>query len=69
MIIQLNFINYIPINSKNTKYLYDIFPFLILPETDEKSLSDIWRGYILQKFAWGINGSVIYFPSKVYRNY
>ena len=61
--------NYIPINSKNTKYLYDIFPFLILPETDEKSLSDIWRGYILQKFAWGINGSVIYFPSKVYRNY
>ena len=33
--------NYVPINSKNTKYLYEIFPFLMLPVTVNESFSDI----------------------------
>ena len=58
--------NYIPINSKNTKYLYDIFPFLFLPTTVNERISDIWRGYIMQYFAWRYNGCVIYYISKNY---
>ena len=57
--------NYIPINSKNTKYLYDIFPFLVLPTTINEKLSDIFRGYIIQYFSWRFNGCVIYFSSKM----
>lgn len=58
--------NYIPINSKNTKFLYDIFPFLLLPTTVNERISDIWRGYIMQYFAWRYNGCVIYYISKNY---
>ena len=58
--------NYIPINSKNTKYLYDIFPFLLLPTTVNERISDIWRGYIMQYFAWRFDGCVIYYKSKNY---
>ena len=58
--------NYIPINSKNTKYLYDIFPFLPLPITVNERISDIWRGFIMQYFAWRYNGCVIYHISKNY---
>ena len=58
--------NYIPINSKNTKYLYDIFPFLLLPTTVNERISDIWRGYIMQYFAWRYNGCIVYYISKNY---
>jgi hypothetical protein len=43
--------SYIPINSKNTKYMYDVFPFLLLPSTVNERISDVWRGYIIQYFA------------------
>jgi len=56
--------NFVPINSKNTKYLYDIFPFLALFSTLSKNLSDILRGYILQYFAWRQNGCVVFHSSK-----
>ena len=59
--------NYVPINSKNTKYLYDIFPFLSLPITINEKISDIFRGYLIQFFTWRLNGSVIYYSSKMYR--
>jgi len=59
--------NFIPINSKNTKYLYDIFPFLALFSTISENLSDILRGYILQYFAWRHNGCVVFHSSKNYR--
>ena len=54
--------NFVPINSKNTKYLYDIFPALALPTTLPMRISDIWRGYIMQRYAWIYNGTVFYFP-------
>ena len=50
--------NFVPINSKNTRYLYDIFPSLALPTTVPKKVSDIWRGYIMQRYAWIYNGTV-----------
>jgi len=52
--------NFVPINSKNTRYLYDIFPSLALPITVPKKVSDIWRGYIMQRYAWIYNGTVIF---------
>ena len=52
--------NFVPINSKNTRYLYDIFPSLALPITVSKRVSDIWRGYIMQRYAWIYNGTVIF---------
>jgi hypothetical protein len=59
--------NFTPINSKNTKYIYDIFPFLALFSTISENISDILRGYILQYFAWRFNGCVVYHSSKNYR--
>ena len=59
--------NYIPINSKNTKYLYEIFPFLMLPTTLNERICDIFRGYIMQLFSWIYNGAIIYHSSKIYQ--
>jgi len=59
--------NFVPINSQNTRYLYEIFPFLMFPISLEENIADIWRGYIMQKFAWKLNGSVIYYKSSIYR--
>ena len=52
--------NYVPLNSKNTKYFYEIFPFLMLPMTINESISDILRGYILERFVYAYNGSIVY---------
>ena len=60
--------NYVPINSKNTKYLYDIFPFLVLPSTINNKISDIFRGYILQRFLWGYKGIAIYHSTSAFYN-
>ena len=48
--------NYAPINSKNTLFLYDVFPSLALPVSVEEKVSDIWRGYLAQRYIWGYNG-------------
>jgi len=58
--------NFIPINSKNTKYLYDIFPALILPAFLNERLADIFRGYIMQCYAWRNNGTIIYINSNAF---
>ena len=55
--------NFVPINSKNTKYYYDIFPSLALPTTVSKRVCDIWRGYLMQRYAWIYNGSVLFSPA------
>ena len=59
--------NYIPINSKNTRYLYDVFPALALPISKNKRVSDIFRGYILQRYAWIYNGVVAYRQPSIYK--
>ena len=58
--------NYVPINSKNTKYLYEIFPFLMLLETVDESISDIIRGYILERFVFAYGGMIIFHNSDIY---
>lgn len=58
---------FIPINSKSTKYIYDIFPFLPLAATISKEISDILRGFILQYFAWRYKGCVAYYKSNNYK--
>ena len=58
--------NYVPINSKNTKYLYEIFPFLMLPVTINESISDIIRGYILERFVFGYGGLIVFHNSDIY---
>ena len=52
--------NFVPINSKCTRYLYDVFPSLPLPTTVSKRVSDIWRGYLMQRYAWIYNGTLVY---------
>ena len=61
--------NFIPINSKNTHYLYEIFPLLIFPISFHENIADIWRGYLMQYFAWIIKGGVIYHISDAFRRY
>ena len=53
--------NYIPINSKNTKYLFEAFPALPLLTTVNEKISDILRGFIMQRYIWGYNGAVFYY--------
>lgn len=53
--------NYVPINSKNTRYLYEIFPFLMFPTSLDENIVDIWRGYIIEYFVWKLRGAVIYY--------
>ena len=59
--------NYIPINSKNTRYLYDIFPLLMFPISIDENIGDIWRGYIMQYFTWKMKGVIIYYNTDSYR--
>lgn len=40
----------------------------MLPSTINKKLSDIIRGYILQRFAWGYNGAIIYHSTNIFYN-
>jgi hypothetical protein len=59
--------NFISINSKNTHYLYEMFPLLIFPISLDENIADIWRGYLMQYFAWITKGVVIYYNSDVFR--
>lgn len=51
--------NYVPINSKNTLFLYEAFPAIALPISVTMKVSDIWRGYLAQRYIWGFNGVTI----------
>ena len=52
--------NFIPINSKNTRFKYDVFPCLPLPKSIPRRIVDIWRGYIIQRYSWIYNSTLIY---------
>ena len=58
--------NYVPINSKCTKFIYDIFPFLMLPLTINESISDILRGYIQERFIYELQGTIVFYNTKFY---
>ena len=61
--------NYVPINSKNTNYLYEIFPFLMSPLTINESVSDIIRGYISERFVFYYGGFIVFHNSDIYRKF
>ena len=58
--------NFVPVNSKYTRILYEIFPSLALPTTVTSRVCDIWRGYIMQRYGWIYGGSVVYVKSNIY---
>ena len=60
--------NFVPINSKNTRYLYEIFPLLMFSLSLEENIADIWRGYIIQYFAWKYNGYIVYHNTEIFQN-
>ena len=60
--------NYVPINSKNTKYSYEIFPFLMLPITINESISDILRGYIIERFSYLFKGIIAFHNTNAYND-
>ena len=59
--------NYIPTNSQNTRFLYEAFPALALPTTVAFRVCDIWRGFIMERFIWGYNGTVLFHSPSVYQ--
>ena len=59
--------NYIPINSQNTRFLYEAFPALALPTTVAFRVCDIWRGFIMERFILGYNGTVLFHSPSVYQ--
>ena len=60
--------NYVPINSKNTRYSYEIFPLLMFPISLNENIADIWRGYIMQNFIWKNKGIILYYNSDAFKN-
>ena len=41
---------------------------LALPTTINSEKSDIFRGFIIQRYAWRFNGTVIFVPSDSFKN-
>ena len=60
--------NYIPTNSQNTRFNYKVFPALCLPTTVAFRVCDIWRGFLIERFAWGYNGTVMFHSATVYQD-
>lgn len=60
--------NFVPINSKNTKYLYDVFPFLMFPIFVNENIADILRGYLIQFFVYEYGGTIVFHNSYVYNS-
>lgn len=57
-----------PFNSQNTVFYKDAFWALYIPTTVSFRVSDIWRGYIMQRLLWDIGGSLCFYKTKVYQD-
>jgi hypothetical protein len=62
---------YCPFNSQNTLWYPPAFPYLFLPSFVPSRVTDIWRGYITQRFLHQNGQGVLFFNASVYqeRNY
>lgn len=54
-----------PFNSQNTVFHYDAFWGLAIPVSAAFRVSDIWRGYWVQRLLWDINGNLCFEPARV----
>ena len=63
--------SYCPFNSQNTLWYPEAFPYLFLPASVPSRVTDIWRGYIAQRFLHLQNQGVLFCSASVYqeRNY
>jgi STELLO glycosyltransferases len=62
---------YCPFNSQNTLWYPAAFPLMFLPASIPSRVTDIWRGYIAQRFLHLRNQGVLFCSASVYqeRNY
>jgi hypothetical protein len=62
---------YCPFNSQNTLWYPEAFQYLFLPGLIPSRVTDIWRGYIVQRFLHQKGQGVLFFSPSVYqeRNY
>lgn len=62
---------YCPFNSQNTLWYPEAFPYLFLPASVFSRVTDIWRGYIAQRFLHQQNKGILFCSPSVYqeRNY
>lgn len=63
--------SYCPFNSQNTLWYPEAFPLMYLPASVPSRVTDIWRGYIAQRFLHLKNQGVLFCSASVYqeRNY
>ena len=54
-----------PFNSQNTIFHYDAFWGLVIPVSSSFRVSDIWRGYWVQRLLWEIDGNLCFVPAHV----
>ena len=50
----------VPLNARSTLFKEDVFWGLFLPVGLGVGLSDIWRGYVMQKIMWKVGSNVAY---------
>ncbi len=62
---------YCPFNSQNTFWYPEAFQYLYLPGFVPSRVTDIWRGYIVQRFLHQKGQGILFFSPSVYqeRNY
>lgn len=56
-----------PFNSQNTIYYHSAFWGLLMPMGVTFRVSDIWRGYWVQRLLWDIGGSLCFLPPNVFQ--
>lgn len=58
---------YCPFNSQNTLWYPQAYPYLFLPAFVPSRVTDIWRGYIAQRFLHRRNQGVLFCSPSVYQ--
>lgn len=56
---------YCPFNSQNTVFHYDAFWGAIIPSSVTMRVSDIWRGYWVQRLLWDVGGALTFLSATV----
>jgi len=65
--IALPFGSFGPYNAQNTVFTYEGLWALVLPQTVEFRVCDIWRSYFTQRLLWGIGAQLVFMPPSVYQ--